>query len=126
MTTQVMTTCDGQIQLNGWCNKCGQPAQTTGMVCGRLIPVQNISNIKLGEWQVNNPDFISASPNPYTARVLSNDEWSFITSALNAYWNQAHYDLTERGHRGELGDIERDQLEKQKVKSKALMDKIGY
>ena len=37
--TQVMTTCDGQIDINGLCNKCGQLAQTTGNYCGRLIPV---------------------------------------------------------------------------------------
>jgi hypothetical protein len=38
--TQILTTCDGQIGNNGMCSKCGQPAQTTGNSCGRLIPVQ--------------------------------------------------------------------------------------
>jgi len=40
--TQIMTTCDGQIGINGFCNKCGQPAMTTGNSCGRLIPVQPV------------------------------------------------------------------------------------
>lgn len=38
--TQTYTTCDGQIGTSGMCNKCGQPAMTTGNSCGRLIPVQ--------------------------------------------------------------------------------------
>jgi len=40
--TQIMTTCDGQIGSNGMCNKCGQPAMTTGNSCGRLIPVNSV------------------------------------------------------------------------------------
>lgn len=45
----------------------------------------------------------------------------FIVSALNAYWNDAHYKL----QRKDLGDIERQQYEQQRKRSKEIMEKLG-
>lgn len=54
-----------------------------------------------------------------TVVELSDKEIAFITSALNAYWNDAHDQLTEGGakmtcERRPLGDIEKKILEQQK------------
>lgn len=51
-------------------------------------------------------------------------ELSFIKDAINAYWHESHHALVERGHRQELGDLERASLEFIKKESKRLMEKI--
>jgi hypothetical protein len=56
---------------------------------------------------------------------LTKEEIDFIGSALNAYWNQAVQELTEKGHRRELGELEKIMLEKQRDMAKNLMQKIG-
>ena len=54
--------------------------------------------------------------------LLTKDDLDFIGSALNAHWNQAHYDLLEK--KG-LGDIEKENLELQRIRSKEIMKKLG-
>lgn len=44
----------------------------------------------------------------------------FIQSALNAYWAEAAFTLDRK----DLGDIERQNFELQKKRSKELMDKV--
>lgn len=56
-----------------------------------------------------------------TITVPSND-LDFIVDSLNAYWNDAHAQLSDT--RKGLGDIERKNLEYQKAKSKELMNKL--
>jgi hypothetical protein len=51
---------------------------------------------------------------------ISNTEKDFIISSLNQTWNDAHTKLS-----GQLGDIERQNLEYTKIESKKLMEKLG-
>lgn len=46
VVTQSVTyiTCDGQIQTNGICNKCGELARTTSSYCLRQIPTPTIAS----------------------------------------------------------------------------------
>jgi hypothetical protein len=48
-------------------------------------------------------------------------EKNFLESALNHFWNDAHFNL----QRKDLGDIERENYEKQLQKSKEILQKLG-
>lgn len=41
-TNQVLTTCTGNINKYGICEKCYQPAYTSGGQCGRLVPIEDL------------------------------------------------------------------------------------
>ncbi len=45
----------------------------------------------------------------------------FLESALNNYWNMAHFKLQQK----DLGDIERANYEKQLQKSKQILERMG-
>jgi hypothetical protein len=53
--------------------------------------------------------------------MVTQQETDFILSALNCYWNDASNNL----QRKDLGDLERTMYEKQKSKSKELMDTLN-
>lgn len=58
---------------------------------------------------------------------LTDQEQSIIESALNAYWNEAHTQLDQKGvymsdgTKRPLGDIEKSQLEQRKKLVKPLL-----
>ena len=52
--------------------------------------------------------------------IVTYEQASFLNDALNFYWNDAVNNL----QRKDLGDIERSNYEKQKSKSKYLMDML--
>jgi len=49
------------------------------------------------------------------------DSLDFLESALNHYWNVAHFKLQQK----DLGDIERENYEKQLQKSKQILERMG-
>lgn len=54
--------------------------------------------------------------------TLTKQDYQFIESALQAYWFDAHTNLTERPK--ELGDLEKEMLIKRKKLAKSIIEKI--
>lgn len=45
--TQILTTCSGQIDRNGYCTRCGKVALTSSTVCLRLEDVTEQAGINM-------------------------------------------------------------------------------